>query len=235
MRPQQRAVRRICELGRDAHFIPRTQERAGDDQVDVRLDADLVRIHRSVRESGRRHAGTHDERLQAAERAGERLRQAEGQELNVRVGPQHAERQHDQARHRRRLRRLPRRHRHQEPVAAARQCLDEPWRVGGIAQRLTNLADAEVQPLLEVHERVAAPDVIADLAARDHLAAAAREELEHLERLRRQLDQVAALAKLAGRRIQLERAKAQDETATHRKLIEISARLNGRGQAAAAL
>src|SRR6185436_7239692 len=122
-----------------------------------------------------------------------------------------------EASHVRRLSRRRARHRHHEPVAAARQRLDEPRRVSRIAQRLTNLADAEVQPLLEVHERIAAPDVIADFPARDDLAAAAREELEHLERLRRQLDQVAALAKLASRRMQLERGKAQDETATHRK------------------
>ena len=114
------------------------------------------------------------------------------------------------------------RDRHQEPVAAPRQRFDEPRGVRGIAQHLTDLADAEVQSLLEVHERVAAPHVIADLVARHDFAAATGEELEHLERLRSQLDQVAALAELAGRRVQLEPAKAQDATGhsskTHREL-----------------
>ena len=63
------------------------------------------------------------------------------------------------------LRGADRLHRHQEPVAAPRQGLDEPRRVGRIPERLAHLTDAEVQALLEVDERVAGPDVLADLAA----------------------------------------------------------------------
>ena len=78
--------------------------------------------------------------------------------------------------------------RHQEPVTAARQRFDEAGGVRRVAEDFANLADAEIQSLLEVHERVAVPDVLADLVACHHFAAAAGEELEHHEGLRRQLE-----------------------------------------------
>ena len=62
---------------------------------------------RIAREPGRRHARSDDQRLQAAERAGERVGQAEGEELGLGVRPQHAERQHDESRHADRLRQAP--------------------------------------------------------------------------------------------------------------------------------
>ena len=112
---------------------------------------------------------------------------------------------------------------HQEPVAAPGKRLDELRGIRGVAKHLANLPDAEIQPLIEVHERVAAPDVIADLDARHDLAAAAGEEFEDLERLRRQLEHVAALPQFAGCRVQLERGEPQDRVAhsskTHRELI----------------
>ena len=83
--------------------------------------------------------------------------------------------------------------RHQKPVAAARQRLDELRRIRCVAKYLANLADTEVQPLVEVHVRVAAPDVIADLRACDHLPAVEGEQFEDLERLRRQLEDPSAL------------------------------------------
>ena len=83
--------------------------------------------------------------------------------------------------------------------------------VGGVsrvAEGLANLADAEVEALLEIHEGVAGPDVLANLIARDHFARPAHEEREHLRRLRREFDQIAVLAKLAAGDVQLERSEA---------------------------
>jgi hypothetical protein len=118
--------------------------------------------------------------------------------------------------------------RHHESIAATWKGLDEPRGVGRVAQHLANLADTEIQALLEVHERIAAPDVVADFGAGDDFTAAADEELEDSERLRRQPEQVAALTQLAGRRIELERGKTQDRGTTHRKLIRFSSRIHGR-------
>jgi hypothetical protein len=73
-----------------------------------------------------------------------------------------------------------------------------------------NLPDAEIQALLEVHERVARPDVFADLRARHHVAATPRQQFEDFERLRRQLHEVALVPQFARPGVQLERAKPQD-------------------------
>ena len=72
------------------------QQRTGHDDIDVGLAADLLGIRRIAGEPRRRHAGAHDQRLQAAERAGERIRQAEGQEVGLGIRPQHPKRQNDE-------------------------------------------------------------------------------------------------------------------------------------------
>jgi hypothetical protein len=100
---------------------------------------------------------------------------------------------------------------------------------------LPDLPDAEVQSLLEVDEGIAPPDVIAELRPGDHLAAPADQQFEDLERLRRELDHLAAPPQLPGRRIELERSKSQDGGPTHRELIEYSSRVNWKGQARGAL
>jgi hypothetical protein len=119
--------------------------------------------------------------------------------------------------------------RNDEPIAAPRQRLDEPGSVGGVPQRLADPAYAEVEPLLEVHDRVAQPDVRAKLFACNDFAGTARKELEHLERLRRQLDDVAAPAKLAGGGIELERTEPEHLAAAHEKLIPNSSPVHGVG------
>jgi hypothetical protein len=77
--------------------------------------------------------------------------------------------------------------------------------------------------------------VIADLDAGHDLAAAPDEELEDLERLRRQLEDLALSPQFACCRVQLERGKPQHRMATHRKLIENSSRVNGRAYRRVAL
>jgi hypothetical protein len=149
----------------------------------------------SAAKSARLHAGR-DQRAQAAQGTGERVGQAERQELGLRIGPQHPERQHHE---RRELARPDRRHAghgHQEPVAAARQRLDESRCIGGVAQRLAELANTEVESLLEVDQRAVGPHVVPDLAAGEHLPAATDEELEHLERLGGEPDEVPVAPQL---------------------------------------
>ena len=92
------------------------------------------------------------------------------------------------------------------------------------------MADAEVQPLLEVDERVSGPDVLTDLVPPHDLAAATTQEGEHLEGLRPQLDNVAMLTQFASPRIELEDPKPEDGgRPAHRKLMSNSARVHGLG------
>ncbi len=104
-------------------------------------------------------------------------------------------------------------------------------RPSGVAERLAHSADAEVQALFEVDERVAGPDVLTDLALPHDLAAATSQEGEHLEGLRRQLDNVAMLTQLASPGIELEGSKPEEAGwPAHRKLMSNSARVHGSGR-----
>ena len=229
--PQQGAARRVGELRRDAKLVSSTQQGARHDHVDVRVGRDLPGVRRLAREAGGRDAGAHDQRGEARERARECVGQAERQKLGVGVRPQHAERQHDETGDASGLRGAGRLDGHEEPVAAPRKGLDELGGPCRVAEGLADLADAEVQALLEVDERVAGPDVLTDLAPPHHLAAAAGQEGEHLEGLRRQLDDVAVLTQLASPRIELEGSKAEDRRLAHRKLIPNSGPIYRRSDA----
>jgi hypothetical protein len=99
--------------------------------------------------------------------------------------------------------------------------------VGGVSERLADLPDAEIQALLEIHEGVATPDVFPDLVAGHDFAAAPDQELEDLQRLGRQLHEVAVLAQLPRSGLQLERPEAKDVRRAHRKLISNSGRIYG--------
>ena len=57
-----------------------------------------------------------------------------------------------------------------EAIAAPRERLDEPRRVGSIAQRRLDLRDAEVQAALEVDEGAVAPDFLAERVPGDDVA-----------------------------------------------------------------
>ena len=97
-----------------------------------------------------------------------------------------------------------------ETIAASRQRLDVTRRVGLITERDPDLLDAEVQPLVEVDEGVAAPDLAAQLFAGHDVAGAAHEEGEDLEGLLLELDEQAALAQLAVAQVDLEDSEADD-------------------------
>jgi hypothetical protein len=78
-----------------------------------------------------------------------------------------------------------------------------------VAQRGPDLLDAEVQALVEVDVGVAAPDLLAQLFARDQLARARGQQRQHLERLLLDLDRQAALAQLARAQVKLELTEAE--------------------------
>jgi hypothetical protein len=63
--------------------------------------------------------------------------------------------------------------------------------------------------LIEVDEGLVVPDMLSNLTPADDLAAPLSEDREHLERLRRQLDQIAVLRELAALRIEIEWTKTQ--------------------------
>jgi hypothetical protein len=126
-------------------------------------------------------------------------------------------------------------YRHQEPIPAPRQRLDELRGVGRVAERLPDLSNAEIEALLEIHERVAAPHVLMDGGARHDLSGMPGQQFQDFERLRRQLDELALVPELAGRGIELEGPEAKDGRTAHRKLIHNSFRINGRAQARSAL
>ena len=75
---------------------------------------------------------------------------------------------------------------------------------GRVAERLAKAVHCVVESVIKVNKDLAGPEPFLDLFPRNDFAVPAREELEHPERLRRQLDDVAAPAQLAGSRIELE-------------------------------
>jgi hypothetical protein len=110
-----------------------------------------------------------------------------------------------------------------EPISTPWQRLDVAGRVGLVAEGGPDLLDAEVQPLVEVNERVAAPDLAAQLLAGDHVTRSSDEEREDLERLLLELDKHAALAQLAVAEIDLEHPEA------HERPLARSIRRDARG------
>ena len=87
-------------------------------------------------------------------------------------------------------------HRSDEAIAAAGQGLDVTGLLGVIRERLTDLPDAEVQPLLEIHEGVAAPDFSLDLLSGNDLATVSGKQDQDFEGLPLQVDHPASPAQL---------------------------------------
>src|SRR4029450_10702021 len=108
----------------------------------------------------------------------------ERQELHVRIRPQHPEWDHDQTCRRcttpTRVRKL---NRHQKAIATPWQRLDVPRPARVVAEGFTNLADAEVETLVEVNEGFVVPDLLADLGAADDFAAPSSQDCGHLQRV----------------------------------------------------
>ena len=70
-----------------------------------------------------------------------------------------------------------------EAVAATRQGFDEPWTVGGIAERGPQLRDGDVEAALEVDEGLLAPQPSPQFVTRHELARTFDECRQQLKRL----------------------------------------------------
>ena len=75
----------------------------------------------------------------------------------------------------------PTRRRSDEAITAPRQRLDVARMFGIVVERLANLVDGLVQPLIKVHEDIAGPEAAAQFFARDHLAGTLQQGGQHLE------------------------------------------------------
>ena len=146
-------------------------------------------------------ARAHDQRADRRERRGDRVRQAEGEEVGLGIRPQHAERQHDEARQRVRQRRRRRRRRCRGSRAAPRPSprrtpADRPaaWPAPGGSRDRRRPPPAS---------RVSAGGCSCSVACRTSTIAAAGERRaarEHLEEDRAGGEQIAArVDRLAGR------------------------------------
>jgi hypothetical protein len=93
-------------------------------------------------------------------------------------------------------------------VPAPGQGLDVAGSIGLVAEGDPDLLDAEVEALVEVDERVAAPDLAAELFTGDDVTGAGDEQRQDLERLLLQLDEHPALTQLAVAEIDLEHPEA---------------------------
>ena len=102
------------------------------------------------------------------------------------------------------------RDRRDEPIAAPRHGFDESRVVGGVVERLAELADGAVQPDLEFDERVRGPEHASQFFAGDHFTGTAQQLLQDLEGLIGQPDLQAMATQLAGVGVELEHAEAED-------------------------
>jgi hypothetical protein len=57
-----------------------------------------------------------------------------------------------------------------KPVAASRDSFNESWRIRIVIESRANSANAEIQPLLEVHKCGPLPDLISQFFPRDQFA-----------------------------------------------------------------
>ena len=94
-----------------------------------------------------------------------------------------------------------------ESVAAPGQGLDETRRIGGIAQRRSDLRDAKVEAAFEVDERAVVPDLLPQIVAGDDLARMSEEDGQNARRLRLQANRHALAAEQTRGGIELEKAE----------------------------
>src|ERR1041385_9236739 len=95
-----------------------------------------------------------------------------------------------------------------EAVATPGQGLDVSGGLCIIVQRCPDLPDAEVQPILKIHEGVASPDLRLQLVTGYRLAGAAGQNRQHSGSLRAQANMPAGFLEFIGVRVELEGPKA---------------------------
>ena len=93
-------------------------------------------------------------------------------------------------------------------VAAAAKGLDEARILRRITQRLADLVDGFVEPVVEVDEGIRRPKRLLEFLSCDHVAHVLEQHRQDLKRLLLELDLQALLAKLARSKIDLESPEA---------------------------
>jgi len=81
-----------------------------------------------------------------------------------------------------------------KPVAASRDSFNESWRIRIVIENRANSANAEIQPLLEVHKCGPLPDLISQFLPRDQFARIRYKRSQNLEGLRLKPDREATLS-----------------------------------------
>ena len=71
-----------------------------------------------------------------------------------------------------------------EAVATTRKCLQVAWLCGIVSECRAYLFDTKIDTLIEIDERVIAPNLLLDVGTGDHFAWTIDEESEDFERLR---------------------------------------------------
>jgi hypothetical protein len=102
--------------------------------------------------------------------------------------------------------------RRDEPIPAARQCLDEARIRRRVVQRVSQAADRVVQAVIEFDERIRRPQRPLQLLAGDDAHRVFDEQLQHPKRLVRHPNPQAALTQLTSVEVSLERAETQRVT-----------------------
>ena len=90
-RPSHVPARHLDQLGRDPATVPGGQDGADQHHVDIQVVGDLTQVGLLGGESGRRHRGSHHQRLDAGQRHRDRVGQAGAQEVTIGVGAEQPE------------------------------------------------------------------------------------------------------------------------------------------------
>jgi hypothetical protein len=82
--------------------------------------------------------------------------------------------------------------------------------LGVVSQRRSNLLDAEVHTLVEIHEGVGAPEFLPDVLAVENMARPAGQQGQETERLAREVDGLACFSQFTALEVQLEAVESQN-------------------------
>lgn len=96
-----------------------------------------------------------------------------------------------------------------EPIAFAGKSLNEDWRVGRIAEHLTQLLYRRIQAFVEVDIGAFGPEPLLQILAGDDLSWTFQQESEYLERLLLKRHGHATLADLSRSEVNLKDAESQ--------------------------
>ena len=100
--------------------------------------------------------------------------------------------------------------RNEKPIATTRDRFEISRSIGIVGQRSADLADAEVETLIEVDDQAIGPDRLADVLSGDQLPGMAGEQRQHGDRLRPQFQADAGFTELALSQIEFKDPEAQD-------------------------